>query len=115
VRAIRGAIDVAENTREEIAAATCSLLTAIAERNDLVPEDVVSMFFTLTPDLNAAFPAWAARQIGWDVPMLDMQEIAVPGALPRCLRVLIHARGADPARHVYLGAARSLRPDLEER
>lgn len=115
MRAIRGAIDVAGNTREEIAAATQELLAEITGRNSLEPEDVISMFFTLTPDLNAAFPAWAARQIGWDVPMLDMQEIAVPGALPHCLRVLIHARGADPVRHVYLGAARSLRPDLEER
>jgi len=114
VRAIRGAIDVETNTPEGITAATQALIRAIADRNQLRPADVISMFFTLTPDLNASFPARAAREIGWDVPMLDMQEISVPGALPCCLRVLIHARGTEPLRHLYLGAAQALRPDLEE-
>jgi chorismate mutase len=74
----------------------------------------VSIFFTVTPDLNADFPARAARKIGWDVPMLDMQEIDVPGAIKRCLRVLLHINGDGDVRHAYLRGAQALRPDLEE-
>lgn len=114
--AIRGAITVEANTEPAIMAATHELLAEIARRNALAPEEIVSLFFTLTPDLNACFPARAARLwMGWDVPMIDMVEVDVPGALPRCLRVLIHLRRSGPVRHAYLREARSLRPELEER
>ncbi len=113
MKAIRGAIGVPENTAEAIAAATVELLEEIARRNRLTVDEVVSMFFTLTPDLNADFPARAARGQGWDVPMLDLQQIAVPNALPRCLRVLVHVDRTDPVRHAYLRDARLLRPELE--
>ncbi|MGI8826996.1 MAG: chorismate mutase [Chloroflexota bacterium] len=114
MRAIRGAITVENNTEEAIERATCELLRELARRNKLGNHEIVSVLFTLTPDLNAAFPARAARHMGWDVPMLDMQEIAVPDAIPRCLRTLIHVNRRDPVRHVYLGEAMSLRPDLGE-
>ncbi len=114
MRAIRGAIAVTANTRQAIDEATQELLDVLTRRNDLRPEDIISVFFTLTSDLNAAFPARAARAFGWDVPMLDMQEVDVPGALARCVRVLIHVRSDGPARHAYLREAQTLRPDLEE-
>jgi len=113
MKAIRGAITVRENTGPAIREATMELVSALAEQNALTPGDVVSVFFSVTPDLNADFPARAARSVGWDVPMLDMQEMDVPGALPRCLRVLVHVQGNGPVRHVYLRDARQLRPDLE--
>ncbi|NPA30886.1 MAG: chorismate mutase [Chloroflexi bacterium] len=117
VRGIRGANSVAANTRESILAATRDLLRAICQANPgLRPDDMVSIFFTLTPDLNAVYPAYAARQLGWlQVPLLSAQEIPVPDALPRVVRVLIHwntARPASAIRHVYLGEAARLRPDL---
>lgn len=114
MKAIRGAITVSENTREAICQATQHLLRELARRNNLAASEVVSAFFTLTPDLDADFPARSARSMGWDVPMLDMKEVPVPGALPRCLRVLLHVDRHDAVRHAYLGEARSLRPDLEE-
>jgi chorismate mutase len=114
MRAIRGAITVRENSAEAIAEATTALLTEIAARNGLVPDEVVSVLFSLTSDLNADFPARAARATGWDVPMLDMQEVDVPDALERCLRVLIHVNRSTPVRHAYLRAAANLRPDLED-
>lgn len=114
MRAIRGAIGVDANTAEHITQATCDLLGELRRRNALDLSEIVSVFFTLTPDLNATFPATAARSMGWEAPMLDSVEIAVPGALERCLRVLIHVDRDGPVRHAYLGAARSLRPDLEE-
>lgn len=113
MRAIRGAITVQTNSHEAIFEATQTLIAEIARRNDLQPEEVVSTFFTLTPDLNADFPARAAREMGWDSPMLDMQEVPVPGALDRCIRVLIHVERSGPVRHAYLRGARRLRPDLE--
>lgn len=113
MRAIRGAIAVPANTAEAIGDATVELLGEIARRNCLSVEEVVSVFFTLTPDLSADFPARAARAHGWDVPMLDMQEVPVPGSLPRCLRVLVHVDRTSPVRHAYLRGARALRPDLE--
>ncbi len=117
VRGIRGANSVADNNRESILAATRELLRAICRANPgLHPDDMVSILFTLTPDLNAAYPAYAARQLGWlQVPLLSAQEIAVPGALPRVVRVLIHWNTDLPQaaiRHVYLGEAARLRPDL---
>src|SRR5207302_9828450 len=105
MKAIRGAISVDQNTAEAIHDATCTLLYEIAKRNNLTMEDVVSIFFSVIPDLDAAFPATAARAMGWDVAMLDMQEMAVPGALPRCLRVLIHVDRHVTVRHAYLGDA----------
>ena len=114
MKAIRGAITVSENSPESIFEATQALLKELQRRNAFEVNDIISMFFTLTPDLTAAFPARAAREIGWDVPMLDTQEIDVPGALRQCLRVLIHVKRSGPTRHVYLRGATSLRPDLQD-
>jgi len=113
VRAIRGAITVDSNTAEEITVATRELLSVLHHRNDLIIAHIVSIFFTLTKDLDADFPARAARSMGWDVPMLDMQEVPVPESLARCLRVLILVDRSEPVRHAYLRGARILRPDLE--
>ncbi len=116
VRGIRGAISVEENSPGAIATAVAELLEAIKAENDFTLEDVAGVFFTATPDLDAAFPAGAARDLGWDkVPLLCAVEMNVPGSLPRCIRVLIlvnTALGADQVRHVYLREARNLRPDL---
>lgn len=118
-RGIRGATTVETDTAAAILAATRELLTRIVEANDVAIEDVASAFFTVTPDLTAAFPARAARELGWQhVALLDAQEIPVPGSLPQCVRVLIHWNTEKPQaeiRHVYLRGAVSLRPDLEER
>jgi chorismate mutase len=113
MRALRGAITVDANTPGAIADATEILLTTLAGRNNLTMDEVVSVFFTLTPDLNADFPARAARAAGWDVPLLDMVEVDVPGALGRCLRVLIHVDRQSPVKHAYLRGAIGLRPELE--
>ena len=113
MKALRGAITASSNSEEAIVDATRTLLTCLVERNCLRVDQIVSVFFTLTPDLNACFPARAAREMGWDVPMLDMQEIDVPGALGLCIRVLVHVESDGPVRHAYLRDAVSLRPDLE--
>ena len=114
-RGVRGATTVEENTAGAILAATSELLALIVEANDLKVEDVASAIFTTTPDLTAAFPARAAREIGWrDVALLDAQEIPVPGSLERCIRVLIHwntEKSAAEIKHVYLKGAQALRPD----
>lgn len=116
VRAIRGAIDVAANTREAIAEATQRLLRAVCDANGVGPETIVSIFFTQTTDLDADYPAAAARAMGWmDVPLLDAQELDVAGGMPRVIRVLLHVetdRARADIRHVYLGQASGLRPDL---
>lgn len=116
VRGIRGAITVAENTAPAIEAAVRELLTEISVQNDLDLDNVACVFFTATPDLNAAFPAAAARRMGWQrVPLLCAVEMAVPDALPRCIRVLVMVntdRSQAEVKHVYLREARSLRPDL---
>lgn len=118
-RGIRGAITVKADSAAAILAATRELLTRIVEVNDVDIEDIASAFFTVTPDLTSAFPAQAARELGWrHVPLLDAQEIAVPGSLPRCVRVLIHWNTDKPQAeicHVYLRDAVSLRQDLENR
>jgi chorismate mutase len=89
----------------------------MAAANGLAAEDIASVLFTATHDLTAAFPAQAARELGWQhVPLLDAQEIPVPGSLPRCVRVLLHwntERSQSEVRHVYLRGAALLRPDLE--
>jgi chorismate mutase len=114
--ALRGAISVDENTEPAILSATTELVSAIIERNALEPAQMVSCVFSCTSDLNAQFPAVAARDLGLDrLPLLCTQEIEVPGALPRVIRVLLHyyaPPGHDP-QHVYLREARSLRSDLE--
>jgi chorismate mutase len=96
-------------------AAVIELVREIGLRNDLRPEAIISAQFTATPDVKSAFPAKAAREAGWTaVPMLCTLEIDVPGALPRCIRVMIHANvpaGRD-VEHVYLRGATALRPDL---
>jgi chorismate mutase len=116
IRAVRGATTVDRDAAAEIREATRELLGEIVRRNALAVDDVVSAFFTVTPDLTAEFPARAARELGWaDVPLLCTMEIPVPGALARCIRVLLHvesARPRDEIAHVYLRDARSLRPDL---
>lgn len=112
LRAIRGAATVHSNTATDIAQATQDMLREIMTANDLSPQSIVSALFTLTPDLNAAFPAAAARGIGWtDVPMMCAQEIAVPGALAQVVRVMLLADLPAPAQHVYQGGAVALRPD----
>ena len=116
VRALRGAITVPADDAAQILDATRTLLDEMILLNSLGAEQLVSVIFTATPDLTAAFPARAARDLGWnDVPLLCMTEMAVPGSLPRCVRVLMHAEipaGAGRGRHVYLGGAAELRPDL---
>ena len=114
--ALRGATTVDVNDGQAILGATEWLLREIMKRNDLVPDDVVSCIFTLTEDLDAEFPAVAARNIGFGrVPLICAREIPVPGALPRVIRILMHyyAPDAHKAQHVYLGEARRLRSDLE--
>ena len=114
-RGVRGATTTEENTAGAILAATSELLVRIVAANGLEVEDVASAIFTTTPDLTAAFPAKAAREIGWrDVALLDAQEIPVPGSLERCIRVLVHwntEKSAAEIKHVYLKGAQALRPD----
>jgi len=117
VRAIRGAITVERNGAEEILEATGELLKAIVRENNLATEDIVSAFFTVTADLNAEFPAAAARELlDWQyVPLLCAREIDVPGRLGRCIRVLVHVntdRSQREIKHVYLREAVQLRTDL---
>jgi len=116
VRGIRGATTVSKNNRDDIIEAAKELLTAMIEANGVVPEDVASAFFTTTPDLNAEFPAVAARQLGWTfVPLLCGHEMTVPGSLPLCLRILLHVnteKGSHDVNHIYIRGARALRPDL---
>ncbi len=113
--AVRGAAQAKENTAEAILAATAELMRELLERNDLAPEAMVSCIFTTTDDLDAEFPAVAARGLGLDsVPLLCAREIAVPGAMPRVVRVLLHyygPPGREPA-HTYIGKAQKLRSDL---
>jgi chorismate mutase len=115
LHALRGAISVERNDPEAILAATTELMRALVQRNSLSLEDLVSCIFTVTDDLDAEFPAVAARALGFEsVPLLCAREIPVPGALPRVIRVLIHyypSDGAAPS-HVYLRGAEALRIDL---
>jgi chorismate mutase len=113
--ALRGATSVANNDAVEILSATTALMEAIMERNDLRPDAVVSCVFTATHDLDAEFPAVAARAVGFErVPLLCAQEIPVPGSMPKVIRVLIHyhAGAEHQPEHVYLGETRALRADL---
>jgi chorismate mutase len=118
VRGIRGATTVRANTREDILAATRELLDAMVEANEVEADHVASIIFSTTPDLNAEFPAVAAREAGWThVALSCVHEMNVPGALARCLRVLMHVnteRSAREIKFVYLHGARALRRDLVE-
>jgi len=116
LRALRGAITVQDNEADAILSATEELVHELIARNGIAPEDMVSCIFTCTADLDAEFPAVAARGLGFGrVPLLCAREVPVPGALGRVIRVLIHYYAAEghTAEHVYLGEARSLRADLE--
>ncbi len=116
LRGIRGATTVESNTKDAILEATHELLSAMIEANDLRQDDVASIFFSTTPDLNAEFPAVAARQMGWsDVALMCAHEMPVPGSLPMCLRILMHAntsKAQSEVQFVYLRGARALRTDL---
>jgi len=116
VRGIRGAITVDRNTKEEVIKRTKELLMALKKENDFRTEDIVSVFFSATPDLNAAFPARAARELGWNrVPLFDMQEIEVSGSFPKCIRILIQIncqKSQTEIKHCYLRGAEILRKDL---
>lgn len=117
IRGVRGAITVDCNSEEVIISATEELLKQVIEGNNILPEQVASVFISTTDDLNAAFPARALRKFpGWTyVPVMCMRELAVPDALPLCVRVMLHVNTAVPQEeivHVYLGGATVLRPDL---
>ena len=116
VRGIRGAVDVSANDAREILQATQELLQEMQQKNSLVKEDIAAVIFSMTRDLDAVFPAQAARQLGWIyVPLFCTGEIAVPGALPRCIRVLMLVntdRQPEEISHVYLKGAVALRKDL---
>ncbi|MBA3466258.1 MAG: chorismate mutase [Gemmatimonadaceae bacterium] len=117
--AIRGATSVEEDEPRQITEATQELLRAMVYRNSIELDEVVSVIFSVTPDLKAAFPAQAAREMGWvDVPLLCVSEIPVPGSMPRCLRALVQVELSAPRRldpHIYLRKAVSLRPDVARR
>jgi len=116
VRAIRGATTVQFNDAEEIVSGTSELLQRIVEQNTVSIEDIISIFFTATNDLNAAFPALAARRLGWTgTALMCMNEIDVPGSLKKCIRILMHVnteKSKDEIRCVYINGADVLRPDL---
>jgi chorismate mutase len=117
-RGVRGATTADENSREAILRATRQLLALMIRLNAIEARDVASAIFSTTLDLNAEFPALAARQLGWlDVPLLCTHEIHVPGSLPLCIRVLIHwntDKSQQEIKHVYLKKAVQLRPDLSK-
>ena len=118
VRAVRGATQVESDDRDLVLAAASELVTAVLERNGIVPDDLISVIFTATPDLTSEFPAYAARQLGiTDIPLLCATEIDVAGAMPRVLRLLAHFETDLPrtaVRHVYLHGAAGLRTDLPQ-
>ena len=118
VRAIRGATQAVANTAAAIGDATKELLLEMLEANAITSEDVISVIFTVSPDLNAAFPAGSARELGFsDVPLICSVEIDVPGALERTIRVMAHVETSlkkSEISHIYLGAAKSLRRDIAQ-
>ena len=119
MRGVRGAITVDVDEKTAILEATKTLLEALVKANNICVDDVASVFFSMTPDLHAVFPAVAARQINWQmVPLFCLQELEIEGALARCIRVLIHwntGLSASEIRHIYLREAEKLRPDLAEK
>jgi chorismate mutase len=118
VRAVRGAIQVDADERDQVLKGTTELVGALFAANDLDPQDVISMVFTTTPDLVSEFPALAARELGLtDTPLLCASEIAVAGALPRVVRILAHVetmRSKQEIQHVYLRGAANLRRDIAQ-
>jgi chorismate mutase len=118
VRAVRGATTVENNSAADILEATAELLMKAVEVNGINPEDIISIIFSVTGDLDAAFPAAAARELGWTgIALMCTNEIPVPGSLEKCIRVLIHIntdKKNEEIKHVYLREARILRPDLLE-
>ena len=118
VRAIRGAVQVDANERADILEGTTELVSEVMTRNSLVPDDVISVVFTATPDLNAEFPALAARKIGFhDVPLLCASEIEMTRAMPRMVRLLMHVDTDQPRsalEHVYLRGTMALRLDIAQ-
>lgn len=117
-RGVRGATTVEENSRESILLATRQMLALMIRRNQMDSADIASALFTVTRDLDAEFPALAARQLGWlEVPLLCGYEIEVEGSLPLCVRVLLHwntAKTQQEIHHVYIHKAVKLRPDLSK-
>ncbi len=117
-RGVRGAITVKNNDAEEILEATRELLYTMVVANNMSVDDIASIYLTTTTDLNATYPALAARQLGWfDLALMCGHEMAVPDGLPRCIRVLIHwntTKTAQEIKHVYLREAKALRPDRED-
>ena len=117
-RGVRGATTVEHNEREDILTATRQLLALLIRSNEIEPADIASAIFTTTPDIDAEFPALAARQLGWlEVPLICSHEMTVPGSLPLCIRVLIHwntAKTQAEIEHVYVREAKRLRPDLSK-
>lgn len=117
IRGIRGATTVERDDGDEILAATMELLRVMQAANAIDPERIASIFFSMTPDLNAAFPAEAGRRIGWNlVPVICMRELSVPGALARAIRVMMLADvdlDQDEVQHCYLRGAEVLRRDLD--
>ena len=118
VRAIRGAIQVAANERQEILDGTAELVTEVMKRNGLSTDEVISVIFSATPDLRAEFPALAARALGFqEVPLLCCMEIDVPGAMPRVVRLMMHVDTPlrrEDIQHVYLRGASALRLDIAQ-
>ena len=118
LRAIRGAIQVPDNTSADIAAGVQELISTILEANQLAPSDVISVFFTSTVDLNAAFPAAACREMGFaNVPLIGSVEVDVPGALNRIIRAMLHVetnKKPEEISHIYLHGAAALRRDIAQ-
>jgi len=116
VRGIRGATTVRQDNAVEIMEATSELLLIMQKENGFKVEEIASALFTVTSDIRSAFPAAAARSIGWDrVPLMCFQEIEVPGSLPFCIRVMLHVntnKNQEEIKHIYLREAQSLRTDL---
>jgi chorismate mutase len=114
-RGIRGATTAEANTAEDMLEATDEMMRMLIALNEINPEDVASAYFTTTPDLNATFPAVAAREIGWlEVPLICGHEMTVAGSLQKCIRVLLHVntyKTASEIKHVYLKGARQLRAE----
>lgn len=117
-RGIRGATTVEEDQAQQVLEATRELLQIIIEENQVDPEDIASVLFTVTADIKSVFPARAARGLGWNlVPLMCFQEIEIGESLPLCIRVLMHintAKKQNEIKHIYLRQARQLRPDISE-
>ena len=118
VRAIRGATTINENSADAIYSATAELLQEMISQNGLNKEDIISIIFSVTSDISAAFPAVAARQMGWTkTAMMCTYEIDVPGSLKKCIRIMMHietGKENDELKYVYLREAKRLRPDIAE-